>query len=244
MFGKMVEGSGHVITEERPVPELHAVALAISGTLILNQGEHERLIVEGEDNILAEVKTEVESGRLTITVRDPRIRVNPTQPLVYRLTVRTLDEITLSGPGRIEAGPLQSSTLAAVGSGSGDIALAQITAQSVTIRASGSGSIAVAQLTADTLEVTITGSGSVTAAGQATRQTVSLTGSGRYNAAALASRDAQARITGSGSAMVQVETTLAVQTTGSGSVHYTGDPQVTQQRLGAGGVYKQLDAGH
>src|SRR4029079_14583927 len=86
-FRKMVEGSGHVITETRPVPEFHALTLGIGGTLFLDQGASERLVVEGEDNILAEIKTEVEDGRLTITGRDGRIQVQPTQPLIYRLTV-------------------------------------------------------------------------------------------------------------------------------------------------------------
>ncbi len=241
MFGKMLEGSGQVITEDRPLPEFQRVALAISGTLIITQTENIGLAIEGEDNIIPEIKTEVEEGRLTITLRDPRIRVQPTRPLVYRLAVRDLTEITLSGPGRVEAGPLRSATLAVVASGSGSVALAQLTGEGVTIRASGSGAVAVADLAASTLEVSLSGSGGVTVAGQTARQTISLTGSGRYNAAQLASQDAQARITGSGSATVHVETTLAVQTTGSGSVHYTGNPQVTQQHLGAGGVYKQLE---
>jgi hypothetical protein len=68
---------------------------------------------------------------------------------------------------------------------------------------------------------------------------VSLSGSGRYAAADLSSQDAQVRISGSGSATVRVAGTLEAHTSGSGSVAYIGQPTVTQQRSGSGGVYPQ-----
>lgn len=239
LFGNNVEGSGRVITEPRPVPEFHAVELTTIGTLILAQGEHEQLVVEGEDNILAAIKSEVADGRLTISNREQNTRLHPTQPLVYRLTVKTVTEISLSGSGRIEAGALTLGQLAARISGSGDVVIAQLTTRGLTIHTNGSGALAVHQMTTRTLEVHSSGSGSVTLAGQATQQTISLSGSGRYAAADLGSQDAQVRISGSGSATVRVAATLDVHISGSGSVHYLGQPTVTQQRSGSGGVYPQ-----
>lgn len=239
LFGKNVEGSGHVVTETRPVPEFHAVALATIGTLILDQGVSEQLVVEGEDNILAEIKSEVADGRLILSNREQNTHLHPTQPLVYRLTVKNVTDISLSGSGRIEAGALTLGQLAARISGAGDVVIAQLTTGGLTIHANGSGALTVNQMTTRTLEVHSSGSGSVTLAGQATQQIVSLSGSGRYAAADLSSQDAQVRISGSGSATVRVAGTLEAHTSGSGSVAYIGQPTVTQQRSGAGGVYPQ-----
>lgn len=238
LFDKNVEGSGRVITETRPVPEFHAVALDTIGTLILDQGESEQLVVEGEDNILAEIKTEVDAGRLTIAAA-PNTRLHPTQPLVYRLMVRAFDEVTLSSSGNIEAGALRLSRLAARLNGAGSLALAQLTTEALTIGANGSGAVTVPQLAAPTVDVSLSGSGSITLAGHTQRQTVSLSGSGRYAAGDLASEEAQVRLSGSGSALVRVQATLTAQITGSGSVLYIGNPTVTQQRHGSGSVQQQ-----
>jgi hypothetical protein len=239
LFGNNVEGSGRVITETRSVPEFHSVELATIGTLLLEQGEHEQLVVEGEDNILAEIKSEVDAGRLTISNREPNTLLHPTQPLVYRLTVRRLEEIALSSSGNGESGALNLPRLAARLNGSGRLALAQLTVEALTIGANGSGTVAVPQLAATTVEVSLSGSGSVTLAGHTQRQTVNLSGSGRYAAADLDSQDAQVRISGSGSALVRVQATLLAQVSGSGSVAYIGQPAVTHQRSGSGSVYPQ-----
>jgi hypothetical protein len=238
LFDKNVEGSGRVITETRPVPEFHAVALDTIGTLILDQGESEQLVVEGEDNILAEIKTEVDAGRLTIAAA-PNTHLHTTQPLVYRLIVRAFDEVTLSSSGSIEAGALRLPRLAARLNGSGSLALAQLTTEALTIGANGSGAVTVLRLATATVDVSLSGSGSVTLAGHTQRQTVSLSGSGRYAADDLASQEAEVRLSGSGSALVRVQATLTAQITGSGSVLYIGNPTVTQQRHGSGSVQKQ-----
>ena len=240
LFDKNVEGSGRVITETRPVPEFHAVALDTIGTLILDQGESEQLVVEGEDNILAEIKTEVDAGRLTIAAA-PNTRLHPAQPLVYRLMVRAFDEVTLSSSGSIEAGALRLPRLAVRLNGSGSLALEQLTAEELSIGANGSGAVTVPRLATATVDVSLSGSGSVTLAGHTQQQTVSLSGSGRYAAADLASQDAQVRVSGSGSALVQVQATLTAQISGSGSIHYIGTPTVTQQRTGSGRVHQQAE---
>jgi hypothetical protein len=241
-FGKTVEGSGQVITETRPVAEFHAVDLATVGTLRLDQGERDQLVVEGEDNILAEIKAEVQDGRLTVTTVQPNTHLRPTQPLIYRLTVRTVDGITLSSSGNVEAGPLTLPRLAAGLNGSGSLMLAQLTTDALTVGANGSGAVTVPQLATTTVDVSLSGSGSVTLAGHTQRQSISLSGSGRYAAADLASQDAQARLSGSGSAVVRVAATLVAQISGSGSVQYIGNPTVTQQRAGSGSVQQQAGA--
>lgn len=237
-FGSIVEGSGHVITETRPVAEFHGVALALFGTLILKQGEAVQLEVEGEDNILAEIKTEVEDGRLIITRRNP-LQLRPTQTPVYRLTVRELDQLSLSGSGLIEAESLQFPRLGLSLNGSGDIVLAQLTTEWLAISSNGSGAIRLPQVATSSVEVSLNGSGSVTLAGRTVQQGLTLSGSGRYIAGDLDSQEARVQINGSGGAVVQVQTTLSAQLNSSGSVHYIGHPTVTQQRFGSGSVLRQ-----
>ena len=232
-FGKTIEGSGHSLTETRPVSTFHSVALETIGTLLLEQGESEQLVVEGEENILAEIKTAVADGRLTLSTPEPNTHLRPTQPPVYRLTVRELDELMLSSSGSVEAGALNLPRLAARLNGSGSLALAQLTTEALTIGANGSGAVTVPHLATTTVDVSLSGSGSVTLAGQTQRQTINLSGSGRYAAGDLASQDAQARLSGSGSAVLRVAATLRRpgQRQRLGPLHRQPDCDPTAPRL-------------
>ena len=55
----IIRGSGDMITETREVSDFDKVVLACSGDIILTQGEGESLKIEGEDNIVAKITTEV-----------------------------------------------------------------------------------------------------------------------------------------------------------------------------------------
>jgi len=67
-------------------------------------------------------------------------------------------------------------------------------------------------------------------------QTISTTGSGVYRACDVETARADVRVSGSGNATIRVAETLKADLTGSGDVHYAGDPAVRQRTSGSGDV--------
>jgi hypothetical protein len=215
---RVINGSGEVITESRPVSDFTAVDFSGFGEVTLVQGEDEGLTIETDDNLLPYIQTTVSRGTLTIGMDDgvmtPLLR--PTQSIRYELTVKTLNALELSGAGTVQA--------------------EQLTADSLTLTESGAGEITIAELTASDVSVEMSGAGRVDLAGQVTRQTVEMSGLGSYEAGDLESQTAQISLSGAGEATVWVSEQLDAELSGAGSINYYGAPQVSSDSSGIGRV--------
>lgn len=218
-----VRGSGHVVTQSRPVTDFQEIAVEGVGTLVVMQGDREALTVQGEDNILAHVQTNVQGGRLTIDVDNKHTvwgwssgGIWPTRPLTYTVTVKDLRAVRLSGAARMTAAKLDTDRL--------------------TIELDGAGEAALDHLTTGELRVTISGAGKVTAAGTATTQDIILDGAGEYRAGDLASQHATVAVRGVGKTTVRVSDDLTARVSGAGIVQYIGVPSVSRDTSGAAKV--------
>ena len=213
--GAEVRGSGNVTSESRDVSDFDEVVLEGIGNLTIQQTGSETLTIEAEDNIIPYLKTEVEGDRLVIGVED-NTAINSSEPINYRLTVKDLNALTLSG--------------------SGNIATTAISTDELALTVSGSGNIGAPDTSTDELQVELSGSGSVRAAGKADSQDIDIPGFGSYDAEDLESRETEIDLGGSGRATVNVSDELDVRISGSGSVEYSGDPTVSQDISGSGNV--------
>ena len=104
------------------------------------------------------------------------------------------------------------------------------------IELTGSGDVEISDVASDEFEVLITGSGSVKAIGRSNSLSVGLTGSGHTNLSNLRVETAKAKLTGSGSATVFAANKLDASILGSGSLNYSGNPNVTKKVTGSGNV--------
>lgn len=216
--GAGVRGSGNVTSESRDVSDFDEVVLEGIGHLTIQQTGSETLTIEAEDNIIPYLKTEVEGDRLVIGEED-NTAINATEPINYRLTVKDLNALTLSGTGNIATTGISTDELA--------------------LSVSGIGDIGASDTSTDELQVGLSGSGSVRAAGKADSQDIDIPGDGNYDAQDLESRETEIDIGGSGIATVNVSDELDVRISGSGSVEYSGDPTVRQNISGSGNVVRQ-----
>lgn len=213
---RTVRGTGDIGAEEREVSDYSAVDLAGIGTVIVESGAKEALRIEAEENILPYLESEVEGGVLILDMREG-VNVVPTQGIFYYLTVRELDEITVSGLGNVDVPRLESSD--------------------PRIEISGGGSISVDELRADSLDVLISGLGELAVGGgEVGMQQIEISGGGTYKARELASETAKVSIDGLGSAEVRAQEKLDAAINGGGMVRYAGRPQVTQAINGLGEV--------
>lgn len=152
--------SGRVVSEPRIVAGVTAVELTTPGTLMIDQTGTESLTIEAEDTVLPLLSSDVAGGVLSLGVREDA-SVTTTRPIVYRLTVRMLDAITVAGSGDVIAANLDTGRLTTVISGSGEVRLAG-SADVQDVQISGSGDYAGGDLPGASATVAITGSGEVT----------------------------------------------------------------------------------
>ena len=217
---EQVEGSGNVIEESRDVHDFSEVRLTGFGRLHIERGDAESLRIEAEDNLMQYITTEVKDGELNIQWQKNVLATNR-EPINFYLTVKELDTITVDGAGDIEAPGMRAETF--------------------TINANGAGNFDLSDLDVDTLELTISGAGNVTATGEATAQTVEINGLGSYQARDLWSTTAKVKINAAGSATVRVSDELDAMINGAGSIHYYGNPTISQQVNGVGRISRIED---
>ena len=212
---RRVRGSGKVTSQQRNVSGFHEVEFTSVGEVTLEQGGSESLEIEAEDNLLPHIRTEVQGGRLLIGT-ERGVSISPTTTIRYRLKVREIDAIELSGSGKIVTSPLTSSEMR--------------------LDLPGSGVIRVGGLSARALEASISGSGDIEVPGRVGRVTVHISGSGEYDGGGLESETADVSISGSGDATVWVRDRLSASISGSGDVDYYGEPSVNKRVSGSGSV--------
>jgi hypothetical protein len=228
-------GSGNVVKETREARDFDRVTLSGIGTVIIAQTGEESLTIEADDNILPLVTSEVRGHELVLGM-EPHISLARHAPITFHLTVKDLRGVSVSGAGKIELGALKTDTLRLAISGTGDLDAPEVSAETLEITISGAGKIGVERLSASALDATISGTGSVRLAGHVAEQAVSIPGAGSFDAHDLTSDRARVKVSGAGSANVNVRETLEARVSGIGSIHYAGQPQVSRSVSGLGSI--------
>jgi hypothetical protein len=224
---RLVRGSGDVVEVERRVSGFDSILVSGAGRVIVTQGDEEYLTIETDDNLIEYIETEVRGGTLEIGFRDGTVfssgggrRVlEPTEGFTFRIGVKDLESISLSGAARFELDKLKTDQFE--------------------INLSGAGDIMVGDLNAEVLNVLVSGAGDVEIAGKVESQDVRLSGLGRYQAYDLESQEAAINISGAGGAEVWVMDQLVVTISGAGDVRYYGDPTIDPSISGVGRIQGQ-----
>jgi Putative auto-transporter adhesin, head GIN domain len=214
LFNPVIPGAQ--TTETRTVSGFHAVLFTTAGELQITQGKTESLEITAGKNVLPHITTIVQNGVLEIGMDNSRWNNTISQPLVFKLSVINMDDISLSGAGNVQSGDLKSTDMK--------------------INLTGAGNIGITSLLADSLDATLSGAGNIQAAGSVPTQTILLTGLGNFQGDNLKTDETTVKLTGAGSATVWAEKTLDVTITGAGSVDYYGSPKVTENVSGLGSV--------
>jgi len=208
-------GSGVKKSEAREVGPFTGIVLGIPAVVEIKLGDKESVVVEADDNLVAEVETVVENGSLRIRFKDHFSLFHSREIKVF-VVARRIATLAISGSGDIRAAALKGDSLSASISGSGDIR--------------------IGQLECGALQVAISGSGNFIAGGNAESLAASIAGSGDLTAGRLETRRASVNIVGSGDAQVWAREALSVSVAGSGDVAYYGDPAISKSMLGSGTV--------
>ena len=213
---KKVRGNGNVTTETRNVGSFDKVSLGGSFDVYLVEGNEGKLTIEGEENVLKYVETEVKNGKLHLGFKD-NTNISMTKKLTITVPFENLESVSLGGSGNI-------------------IAKKRIKADEVSFALGGSGSI-VANVDANTVKTSIGGSGNIKLKGKTDYLKCSIGGSGDVKAYELDANSLKASIAGSGDVQISVKNKIKATVVGSGSVYYKGNPsQIDSNSLGSGDV--------
>jgi hypothetical protein len=191
----VVRGNGLVVSEARSVSAFHAVSISGTGQLRLRQTGTESLNLEAESNILPQLQTRSEAGRL-ILGPERGAYLQSTLPITYTLTVKSLDELTISGSGTTDATDLTGDQLEVTLSGSSSVTAAG-TVRRQDIQVSGSASYRAEGLRSQDVNVSVSGAG---------------------GALVHAERTLDAHVSGSGSVECVGNPLLTKQLSGSGTI--------------------------
>ncbi|MDF1837084.1 MAG: DUF2807 domain-containing protein [Planctomycetota bacterium] len=230
-----IEGSGTIQTEPRSVPTFHAIAVHGSGEMLLSQGDVATVEIECDDNLLEHIKSEVVDAKLSLGPDGVNLR--PTDRIIYRVVVKDLDSIALSGSLSLQCPVLQAGDLSIRTSGSGRVRIGELKGNAVEYKVSGSGNLKLGSMTADSLKLKVSGSGKVhVGQGSASKLDVGISGSGNMDLQNLQTQEAIVRIAGSGKALLWAEESLSGGVSGSGRVEYRGSPVIDWSSSGSGKI--------
>ncbi len=231
----IITGEGPIVEKTIELDAFTGVEMDGSFDLVLDQGVQQKVVVAGNQNILDRLKLEVLDNRLYISL-EPGNYMN--FELEVRVTLPTVDHVSLSGSGDVRMGTFVGlNDLRVVLDGSGDIVSegAIEVLGATDIEMDGSGDIKLG-VRSKSITIVMDGSGDVELTGSTTELVASLDGSGDIKAHKLESLDAQVKLDGSGSIEVHASKHLKAELSGSGDISYRGEPKVEASIDGSGTV--------
>ncbi len=211
-----IKGNGKVTTEVRKVGGFDKVTVGGSFDVILIAGKEGKVTLEGEENVLEYIITEVNNGKLEIKFKN-NTNVRTTKKLTATVPFEAIEAVSLGGSGNV-------------------FVKKTIKSNRVSVAIGGSGNI-VAEVEAENISASIGGSGDIKLSGKATTLKCSIAGSGSIKAYELETEDLKASIAGSGSVKTHVNNKIKASVVGSGSVYYKGNPsKINTSSIGSGDV--------
>lgn len=212
-------GSGIVITETRDIAYFHSVTTIGSCQVFFAKNSVQKVILEGEHNILPLIRTRVGSdGTLII---EPKKSYQTKIGVKAYISMREIRGFKITGSGTVESEypfSCDELNLAIIGSGQMNINV-------------------------NTQEVfsAIAGSGGIFLSGNAGFNHSNISGSGYLNSLDLVASDCEVKTSGSGNSYVHARDILEVWISGSGNVYYKGNPAVIQSHFSGSGELIKLD---
>lgn len=213
---KKIRGNGNVVTVKRTTSNYDGISVGGSFDVVLVEGKEGNITIEGEENIIPYIETEVSGNTLKIKFEN-NINVRTTKRLTVTVTYEDIEKVSLGGSGNITCkGLIKSNDFSASLGGSGNITLA---------------------IDADEVKANVGGSGNIRLEGNSNEFTCSIAGSGSIKAYDLETNELYATIAGSGSIRTTVKTKIKAKVVGSGSIYYKGNPsKIDTKSVGSGDV--------
>lgn len=216
-WGKGIKGNGNTVSIDRSVGEYDGIAVSGWFDVDLVDGKEGELTLEGEDNLLEYIITEVENGKLVIKT-EKGVNLKPSSwkdGIRITVPVQNIDALSLSGSADIVGKTtLKASDFKTAMSGSGDITI---------------------DLETESLSASMSGSGDMNLSGKTKNFDATISGSGDIKAYDLIADNVEATVSGSADIKVTANKMLKARVSGSGDISYRGDPKKVDTKTSGSG---------
>lgn len=200
-----VKGNGNTTTITRTTGDYDGIKCAGSMDYILVASTEGNIKLEGEENLLKHIITEVKGNNLIVKV-EKGINLRPSWGKTIKITIpfKDISSVSLAGSGDLWNEDVITST-------NFDVSLA------------GSGDV-ILNIEASSIEGSLAGSGDITLKGKTNNLTIKLAGSGDIHAFGLQSNHTVVSVASSGDIQVVSNKSLKARVSGSGDIEYRGNP--------------------
>jgi hypothetical protein len=213
------------------LPEFKSIYVNSNYTVMLKQTNKQEVIVEALTEIYEVSEIKVDNGVLMVNVdRKPEatnksiwakiddIKVNPSMKIY--VSMKNVNELQLNGGGKI-------------------MSENSIASDFITLSVSGSGNMDV-DIKGNTVKAEVSGSGSLTLRGYATSLDAVVSGTGNLKGFECPVEIGKVKLSGSGSAELNVSNSLEAYVHGSGSIKHKGNTKTLTKKVYGTGVVDRV----
>lgn len=136
-----VKLTGEVVEEERAVVNFSRISLQGVGSMVIEEGESESLVVKADEAVFSKIETSVSNGELTLKFKNPLFQIlfwGGVVDIEYFITVKDIDSIIIDGSGSVISSGIRTDSLEVSINGSGEVDL-NIEVEEFVARINGSG---------------------------------------------------------------------------------------------------------
>ena len=215
---KRVKGNGNVTKITRSTSDYDAIKCAGAFDCMLVAGSEGNITIEGEENLLQYIVTQVKGDELIVTqLNGISLRTSSNKTIKVTIPFQDINQVSLAGSGDLRNRDC-------------------ITASKLDVSLAGSGDI-VLDIKTDAVEGRILGSGHLTLKGGTENLDAKISGSGDFHAFGLESNNTVVSVLGSGDALLVSNVSIKARVSGSGDIKYKGNPNKTYFRVvGSGSI--------
>ena len=212
-----IKGNGNMTTETRSTGDYYGIKCAGSMDYILVAGTEGNIKIEGEENLLKYIITEVKDGNLIVKVEKGK-NLKPSLNKTIKVTIpfKDINKVSLAGSGDLwNTDKISANNLNVSLAGSGDIVL---------------------DIETTSVKGSLAGSGDLTLKGNTNDLTAKVAGSGDIHAFGLQANNTVVSIAGSGDAEVVSNQSIKARVAGSGDIEYKGNPDKEDTKVSGSGT--------
>ncbi len=209
-----VKGNGKMSEIYRNVGSFDGISVSGSFDVKLIYGKEGLIKIKAEENLIGLIETEVVGNTLKIKWRK-NTSISTRRNIYITVNIAKIKEVRVTGASDV-------------------VAEGTITGKNLKLSVSGSGSIDM-HVDTKNLNAVVTGSGDIDIQGKTEFLKASVTGSGDLKAKKLTSPKVEARVTGSGDMEITVTGELIARVSGSGDIHYHGNPSIEDINVSGSG---------
>ncbi|MGJ8593646.1 MAG: head GIN domain-containing protein [Aquaticitalea sp.] len=213
---KKIKGNGNMTTVTRTTSDYDGIKCAGSFDYVLVAGTEGKITIEGEENLIQYIITEVKGGNLIIKTENKiNLQVSNNNTIKITIPFKDISAVSMAGSGNLWNEN-------------------KITSTDMNVSIAGSGAMKL-KMEASSTKASIAGSGDLTLTGSTNNLDASVAGSGEFHGFDLLANNTEISVAGSGVADVVCNKSLKANVAGSGDIRYIGNPKIESTKVAGSG---------